>query len=1126
MPSITLGDIEIDFPYTPYECQKNYMQAVIDALNEKKHAILESPTGTGKTLCLLCASLGWLEYFLAQQQLRRIDQSWEASKQVDQVLSVGKFDAPLIIFSSRTHAQLNQAVQAFKDTVYSSHKIGVLGSRDQLCLLPEVASLESNPAKVYQCRLRVSTPGRDKLLASMRTSKISDIEDLCKFGRDNRACAYYLSREVKADAEILFMPYNYLLDVKIRSLYGIELTNAIVIFDEAHNIEQVCEDAASATLTSTFLASAIEELRVMGEYIFNLTSVNEGGLDELEGVEGFPGQNFAGGIKNQFDLTEPSNNAAQSIGLSSLLTLKGQLLELERILDGLGETASDAGTIRPGEYIFEFLGQAGITPGNQAQTQELIDQVIGASISMDIAKFKRGRGLSHVAEFLQKVFSDKSTGNSLSLLSRQRSASCFRVHIKVEPPMAQLFRENAAAATADVWGNNPIRIGDEGGGSTKQTKNVCLSYWCLTPGKAMHELLSLNVRNIILTSGTLYPISSLQAELDLHSAIVLQNPHVINHDQIQVCVLPKAPDNGMLNSSYEYRGNASYHKSLGLTLVNLFRIVPGGVLIFFPSYALMKSCIQSWQNCDIYGRLVDAKKTFIEPRDKNQFQQITTGYVEAASSGGGSALFAVMRGKVSEGLDLTDHTSRAVFIVGIAYPPREDPRIKIKMAFLDEQCFQKQQEKSVGKKIEMPTGRQWYKLQAWRAVNQAVGRVIRHIRDYGMIFLCDERFASQEARSHLPAWMQSNIRVFDSFGPVVKVTTEFYRSAETKYPTVIKGSSRPPPRRLATVDRASFLARRYLEDGRIAFPSAADHIKTYAGSLASEPESGDFLTDYYSQNTTQEMSAAGEPKKNETPSSSSLLDRVYKSGSSSSQQISSDLRNKRPFFSHSNAPVLSSTKSNSANDDLDQRLLERHRASKRIKLVKERGNMVTKVDSTTPTDYISSVRALLNRNGATSENNLFEDFKSALSTYKMTKNESGKSSVERVFAALAGIFLPLEAPGLLRDFIVFVRQGDKARYSDLCTNITGLSAIPRVETAESTSKSEPTQVDAQVTRVCANCKKSAIADALRSDCGHICCFSCWRNIIEEGNRRCPTCSVIVRRRNLTRLARNKLTTMK
>lgn len=50
-------------------------------------------------------------------------------------------------------------------------------------------------------------------------------------------------------------------------------------------------------------------------------------------------------------------------------------------------------------------------------------------------------------------------------------------------PLAQSFREAGSAAATDVWGNNPIQIGDEEEGSTKQAKNVCLSYWCLTPGK-------------------------------------------------------------------------------------------------------------------------------------------------------------------------------------------------------------------------------------------------------------------------------------------------------------------------------------------------------------------------------------------------------------------------------------------------------------------------------------------------------------------------------------------------------------------------------------------------------------------------------------------------------------------
>ena len=75
--------------------------------------------------------------------------------------------------------------------------------------------------------------------------EILDIEDLVKAGQKTKCCPYFLSREMKQNADITFMPYNYLLDPKSRRSQGIELGNNIILLDEAHNVEKTCEEAAS-----------------------------------------------------------------------------------------------------------------------------------------------------------------------------------------------------------------------------------------------------------------------------------------------------------------------------------------------------------------------------------------------------------------------------------------------------------------------------------------------------------------------------------------------------------------------------------------------------------------------------------------------------------------------------------------------------------------------------------------------------------------------------------------------------------------------------------------------------------------------------------------------------------------
>ena len=54
--------IEIFFPYKPYENQILYMKKLIETFQKNDIAGLESTTETGKTLCLLCASLAYLKH--------------------------------------------------------------------------------------------------------------------------------------------------------------------------------------------------------------------------------------------------------------------------------------------------------------------------------------------------------------------------------------------------------------------------------------------------------------------------------------------------------------------------------------------------------------------------------------------------------------------------------------------------------------------------------------------------------------------------------------------------------------------------------------------------------------------------------------------------------------------------------------------------------------------------------------------------------------------------------------------------------------------------------------------------------------------------------------------------------
>ncbi|NXG07349.1 RTEL1 helicase, partial [Sakesphorus luctuosus] len=363
---------------------------------KKVNGILESPTGTGKTLCLLCSTLAWREHFRDTISAQKVAQrmkgaemfpdrpvsSWGAAATDGDVPSYYT-DIPKIIYASRTHSQLTQVINELKNTVYP--KICVLGSRGQLCIHPEVKQQESNHMQIYMCRMKVMTRAchfynnvEEKSTEKKLTQSMMDIEDLVKNGSKHRACPYYLSRSLKQQADVIFMPYNYLLDPKSRKAHNLDLKGTVVILDEAHNVEKLCEESSSFDLTPYDLASALEAVSVVLEEQAKVVQQNE--------------------INAEFNMELAPSGL--NMGLEDLGKIKAILLQLESAIDAVELPPNGNGVTKQGSYIFDLFAKAQITFQSKSFLLESLEQIL-QYLSSCTGMFTNTSGLHKVSDIIQ-----------------------------------------------------------------------------------------------------------------------------------------------------------------------------------------------------------------------------------------------------------------------------------------------------------------------------------------------------------------------------------------------------------------------------------------------------------------------------------------------------------------------------------------------------------------------------------------------------------------------------------------------------------------------------------------------------------------------------------------------------
>ncbi|MBE5808411.1 MAG: hypothetical protein E7317_08740 [Clostridiales bacterium] len=206
------------FPFPNYrEGQRDMAAAVYRAMCDGTNALIEAPTGIGKTAAALFGAL--------------------------KAVGRGKA-APLFYLTARTTGR-RAAVQALDRMRASGLRLRsiVITAKEKCCLLGTKECFGCPYASDYYARRR------DALREAL-TMDAFDQDTIEALAREYELCPYELSLDISEEADVIICDYNYVFDPRVRlKRYFDQKSDAGLLIDEAHNLPDRAVDMLSAELS-------------------------------------------------------------------------------------------------------------------------------------------------------------------------------------------------------------------------------------------------------------------------------------------------------------------------------------------------------------------------------------------------------------------------------------------------------------------------------------------------------------------------------------------------------------------------------------------------------------------------------------------------------------------------------------------------------------------------------------------------------------------------------------------------------------------------------------------------------------------------------------------------------------
>lgn len=306
----------------------------------------------------------------------------------------------------------------------------------------------------------------------------------------------------------------------------------------------------------------------------------------------------------------------------------------------------------------------------------------------------------------------------------------------------------------------------------EEDSNIALRYMLLDPTFHFKCIVE-EARAVVLAGGTMSPMSDykqhLLSYLDPAKIMTLSCGHVIPPSSLLAVPLVKASSGAEFDFTFENRNKEKTMVDLGNAILAVAQHIPDGVVVFFPSYSYLDTCIAVWKRLSastskttFWDRFTQAKPIFLEQRSQQissnaankdaALDSVLTAYSAAIASGNGrgALLFAVIGGTLSEGINFSDALGRGVVVVGLPFPNPHSAEWKAKMQYISA----KETKRGGDGKA---AARDFFENACMRSVNQCVGRAIRHKDDYAAILMLDRRYGTKRIQDKLPRWIRGSL---------------------------------------------------------------------------------------------------------------------------------------------------------------------------------------------------------------------------------------------------------------------------------------------------------------------------------------------------------------------------------